>query len=300
MDQYFEWFDMSEERKFRFAKLKFTRQARLYWGKLERLIGRRGENPIATWQGMKRRLRDKYLPVSYNQRLIDQWQKLTQGNKSIAEYIAKFDEYVMRCDVEESESVTLSRFRAGLREELQKELFMREVFDLEQAYQVARDAERFHRGPMYRRPEPPRISTPSQPSGPSQTRPHRSIPDTPLTRRDDRGKAPEVQRTPNPNVACFKCHKSGHYASNCPSRALHIGDLANPESDPAEPLEDCEEEVYHAEDNLVDEYEGDEDYVEPDLVGVVRCILTQTKTQEDWRRTNILHTFVNWEIRYAR
>ena len=162
---------MSEEWKFRFAKLKLTRQARLYWGNLERLIGHRGENPIATWQGMKCRLRDKYLPMSYNQRLLDQWQKLTQGNKSVAEYIAKFDEYVMRCDVEESESVTLSRFRAGLREELQKELFMREVFDLEQAYQVARDVERFHRGPMYRRPEPPRMSTPSQPSGSSQTRP---------------------------------------------------------------------------------------------------------------------------------
>ena len=42
----------------------------------------------------------------------------------------------------------------------------------------------------------------------------------------------------------------------------------------------------------MEEYVGDEDYVEPDLVGVVKCILTQTKTQEDWRRTNILHTFV--------
>ena len=42
----------------------------------------------------------------------------------------------------------------------------------------------------------------------------------------------------------------------------------------------------------MEEYEGDEDYVEPDLVGVVRCILTQSKTQDDWRRTNILHTFV--------
>ena len=30
MDQYFEWFDMSEEWKFKFAKLKFTRQAILY------------------------------------------------------------------------------------------------------------------------------------------------------------------------------------------------------------------------------------------------------------------------------
>ena len=45
---------------------------------------------------------------------------------------------------------------------------MREVQDLEQAYQVARNAERFHRGSMYRRPEAPRSSTPNQPPGPSQ------------------------------------------------------------------------------------------------------------------------------------
>ena len=73
----------------------------------------------------------------------------------------------MRCNVDESESVTLSRFRAGLREEIQRELFMREVHDLEQAYQVARDAERFHRGPMYRRTEIPRTSLPNQPIGSS-------------------------------------------------------------------------------------------------------------------------------------
>ena len=72
--------------------------------------------------------------MSYHQRLLDQWQRLVQGNRSVAEYITKFDEFVMRCNVDESESVTLSRFRAGPREEIQRELFMREVNDLEQAY----------------------------------------------------------------------------------------------------------------------------------------------------------------------
>ena len=96
----------------------------------------------------------------------------------------------MRCNVDESESVILSRFRARLREKIQKELFMREVQDLEQAYQVARDAERFHRGPMYHRPKAPRTSAPNQPSGPSQIRPNRPNPSTPWTHRDDRGKAP--------------------------------------------------------------------------------------------------------------
>ena len=107
---------MTEERKCKIAKLRLIRQARLYWKNVERFIRQRGDVPIVTWRAMKLRLREKYLPMSYHQRLLDQWQRLTQGTKSVAEYVAKFDEFVMRCNVDESESVTLSRFRAGLRE----------------------------------------------------------------------------------------------------------------------------------------------------------------------------------------
>ena len=77
MDQYFDWYDMSGERKCKFAKHKLVTQARLYWGNVERLARQRGEVPIVTWRAMKIRLRQKYLPMSYNQRLLDQWQRLT-------------------------------------------------------------------------------------------------------------------------------------------------------------------------------------------------------------------------------
>ena len=83
---------------------------------------------------MRTRLRKKYLPRSYYQRLLDQWHRLSQGDKTVSRYITKFDESMMRCNVDESESVILSRFKTGLREEIQKELFMREVHDLELAY----------------------------------------------------------------------------------------------------------------------------------------------------------------------
>ena len=117
--------------------------------------------PIGTWRAMKIKLREKYLPISYKQRLLDQWQWLSQGNRPVSEYITKFDEYVMRCSIVESEAVTLSRFRADLREEIQRELFLREVHDLEQAYQVARDFERFQRVPFIHQPESNKMSAPS-------------------------------------------------------------------------------------------------------------------------------------------
>ena len=227
--------------------------------------------------------------MSYEQRLLDQWQRLTQGNKTVTEYIAKFDEFIMRCNVVESEAATLSRFRAGLYEEINRELFLREVHDLDQAYQVARDCERFQRRPLFRRPEPPRINPPGNRPSPSPSIANRPSPTTPLVRREDKGKSPEVRR--EGNVHCFRCHKIGHYASQCPTRALHIGEKEEEDIEPIEHSE--EEEVYEAGVSLADEYEGDEEIIDSsETLGVVRCILTQTKEQEDWRRSNILQTFI--------
>ena len=55
-------------------------------------------------------------------------------------------------------------------------------------------------------------------------------------------------------------------------------ELGENKTEPIAPLEDCVEEVYQAEDNLADEYEGDEDLVDLDLLEIVRCILTQART----------------------
>ena len=81
----------------------------------------------------------------------------------------------------ESEAVILSRFRSGLREELKRELYLREVKDLEQAYQVARDFEQFHRAPAYRKIEPTRSLYP-RPAQPNPSRPHLAHPN--LSRPD--------------------------------------------------------------------------------------------------------------------
>ena len=105
-----------------------------------------------------------------------------------------------------------------------------------------------------------------------------------LARKDDKGKSPEVRR--ESNVHCFRCHKVGHYASQCPTRALHIREL---EEEAPVPTEDYEEEVYEAKVNLIDENEGDEEIIDSSkILEVVGYILTQTKEREDWRRTNIL------------
>ena len=72
MDQYFDWYPMSEERKVRLAKMRLTKLAKTYWLNVEGLRAVRRQDPIDTWDDMKTQLRTKYLPPSYHQTLLDE------------------------------------------------------------------------------------------------------------------------------------------------------------------------------------------------------------------------------------
>lgn len=93
--------------------MKLIQQAKLYWYNVERLLIQGGQPPIRTWDQNERKAARK-VPSSYRQCFFDQWQKLRQGNGSVKDYIAKFDEYLMRYGATEEREVTFSRFRAGL------------------------------------------------------------------------------------------------------------------------------------------------------------------------------------------
>ena len=96
--------------------------------------GVRHQEPIYTWEDMKTQIRSKYLPPSYHQTLFDEWQNLTQEGKPVAEYIEKFDYYLLKCGVREDSAVTLSRFKNGLQHYIKRKLFMRKVNTLDHAY----------------------------------------------------------------------------------------------------------------------------------------------------------------------
>ena len=99
---------------------------------------------------MKLKLQEKYLHVSYKQCLLDQWQRLTQSNQQVTEYIIKFDEFLVSCGENEFDTVVLARFHSGLREDLRRELFVQDISTLEQAYQLVQDLDRSQGFPFTR------------------------------------------------------------------------------------------------------------------------------------------------------
>jgi hypothetical protein len=166
MDHFFEWYDFSEEKRARFAKMKLIARAKLHWESVENHLRKTHQLPITGWQEMKAKLSEKYLHVSYLGNLLDQWHNLRQGTRSITDYIELFEEHRIRCDVVEDESVTLSKFRRGLNEDLRRELIVRDITALDQAYNFVQNYELVIKPQIWRRIDTRPMSTPSHASKP--------------------------------------------------------------------------------------------------------------------------------------
>ncbi|XP_004301556.1 PREDICTED: uncharacterized protein LOC101305082 [Fragaria vesca subsp. vesca] len=295
MDHYFDWYELSETRRVRFAKMKLVGKAREWWSGVERRAARAGDEPITHWEEMKERLKEKYVPLAYKERLLDQWQSLRQGNMTVAEYIDKFEEFMVRCNINEDPSVTLARFRTGLRPELQRELIPHEVYSLERAYQIVLELERYlktsttvHSRSDQENPEfrPSSSGTAPSPFVNSSSTANSLV-------KADTGKGVQSGVRGGGSVKCYKCLGHGHYAGQCPTKEKPRSLFAA--STGKEAREELEEEVYIPEIPAVDDDLEDEPIaqIQP-RTAVVRCTLTQLEAAEDWKRTSIFHTYVKY------
>ena len=121
--------------------MKLAGQARIFWRNLQATAERRHEAPVTTWEEMKSRLRGKFVPACYRPMIIDEWQHLRQGDETVVDYIAQFDDLMIQCNIDEEPVATLARFLFGLRPEYQRELILQEVSTLEKAYRYTSNME---------------------------------------------------------------------------------------------------------------------------------------------------------------
>ncbi|CAL2237611.1 unnamed protein product [Prunus armeniaca] len=252
MDRYFEWHDMSEARRVRFAKIKLVGQAGLFWTNVETQLERAGEEPIIHWGEMKERLKQKYLPLSYEQSLLDEWQTLRQDDMLVAEYIAKFEEFMLRCDIREDRRMTLSQFRSGLRPELQRELIPHTVNTLERVFQIVQELEKYLKSSnVVKRVDPYKSDFRAGTSGTKPNATSKGLTTTSSV-RIDKGKGALVDTRNGGTQRCYKCQGFGHFAVQCPTKETtrslitnidkqtdDQGDFEEDVYEPQQPAEDC-------------------------------------------------------------
>ena len=67
MEDYFDWHEMPENRKFHFVKAKLKRTVCLWQHNIENQLHRTRQPPIDTWDQMKLKIKEHFLPTDYEQ-----------------------------------------------------------------------------------------------------------------------------------------------------------------------------------------------------------------------------------------
>ena len=84
IEEYFDWYKMIESKRIRFAKMKLTNSATMYWQNVLQDMLRLGL-PITQWAIMKAKLQEKYIPPSYRSKLFSTMNNLKQMTFSVVD-----------------------------------------------------------------------------------------------------------------------------------------------------------------------------------------------------------------------
>ena len=86
MEDYFDWYAMLDNRKVHFVKAKLKGAAHLWWYNIENQLHRMNEPPIDTWDKMKLKMKEHFLPTNYEQLMYTKLFLLKQDTKFVEEY----------------------------------------------------------------------------------------------------------------------------------------------------------------------------------------------------------------------
>ena len=86
MDHIFSTHNYSEEKRLQIAAFEFTGYVLVWWNQVLRMRTR-----PTMWQGMKDRMRHRFVPEHYKRDMYNKLQRLTQGTKSVDEYYKEME-----------------------------------------------------------------------------------------------------------------------------------------------------------------------------------------------------------------
>lgn len=166
---------------------------------------------------MRDKLKEKYIPCHHT-KLLEQYNAVRQGSSNVVDSITRFDDGRLRYRVRENPKMIITRFKMGLRPEIQKKFIYNYITTLEHIYKIALDIERYVR-PMAPRPQDPRHTDVRPTSGgkPPRVGPNPSRAGPIL----NRGKE-EAKGHPLGNLdRCYRCGEISHQSKQCPTRREH-------------------------------------------------------------------------------
>ncbi|KAG6756914.1 hypothetical protein POTOM_037213 [Populus tomentosa] len=212
IEDYFDWFVVSEDRKVRYVRMKLKGHARAWRGSVEEQLRRTRRPAISNWEEMKERLKEKYLPIDYEQMMFEEMLQLRQGSLSVDQFTDRFHELTVRSRVTETEQQTLARYRTRLLNDLRPAAGRKMMsWDSKSEFVPTSSTQRL---------PPVREQIRSGVSG------------------DYKGKA----KASNEGPQCYKCKGFCHYVLVCPTRDKKLAFICEKELLGEDTVDDTEEE----------------------------------------------------------
>ena len=109
----------------------------------------RNDGPvIATWDELKRVMRQRFIPSYYHRDLHHKLQNLIQGSMSVEEYYKEMEMAMIKADVREDPEATMARFVRGLKPAIADIVKLQHYFEIHELLDNAIKVEmRFKRRP---------------------------------------------------------------------------------------------------------------------------------------------------------
>ncbi|RVX23374.1 Transposon Ty3-I Gag-Pol polyprotein [Vitis vinifera] len=237
MEDYFDWYAISKNRKVHFVKAKLKGAACLWWHNIENQVHRTDQPPIDTWDGMKLKMKEHFLPTNYEQLMYTKLFSLKQGTKFVEEYIEEFHILSIQNRVRESDAQLATRYKVGLQMEIQLEMIVAHTYTVDDVYQLALKIKEDLKFRVSKHPSSQIGSifsnrTTSKPSSTSSLRTSNHVnsegniqqTSNVAHKNGNKGKTSMSIRDRKVDVTplCFKCGGHGHYVVVCPTKGLHF------------------------------------------------------------------------------
>jgi len=123
--------DYTEEQKVKLAIVEFSDYALVWWNKNQREILREEGQEIDTWTEMRRFMRKRYVPTSYNKTMRQKLQRLSQGSLTMEEYYKEMEMARVRANIEEETEDTIAHFLSGLNPDIKDVVELQEYMELD-------------------------------------------------------------------------------------------------------------------------------------------------------------------------
>ncbi|KAK1277185.1 hypothetical protein QJS04_geneDACA021326 [Acorus gramineus] len=116
VERFFDYREVPHAKKTKLVAIKLKGGASAWWEQLQLSRTRMGKRPIQTWYRMKHLLRQRFLPVDYDQILFQLLeQNCCQGNRAVRDYTKEFYRLLSCNDIVETEAQRVACCISGLK-----------------------------------------------------------------------------------------------------------------------------------------------------------------------------------------